>query len=270
VTVSATLSRPLVDRVVGVAYEAGQRILRVSHVSAHVDRKSGGDPVTNADRAAHDAILSGLLTIEPRLPILSEEGDIPEYAIRSSWHRFWLVDPLDGTKEFVSGSGEFTVNIALVEQHRPVLGVVYAPALDLLYFAEESIGAWKKARGGQAERIYSSEWPPDRPARVVESRSHPSRELEAFLSSIPVAERLAAGSSLKFCFVAEGRADLYPRFGPVMEWDAAAGDCIYRYSGRAGERPSSIRYNQPDLRISSFVIGSDRLARWPATRENVK
>jgi 3'(2'), 5'-bisphosphate nucleotidase len=132
---------------------------------------------------------------------------------------------------------------------------VLAPALDLLYWAVKGGGSWREQNGGPAERIYSSPQQPGKPLTVVESLSHPSPELEEYLQTIPVARRVKAGSSLKFCWVAEGRADIYPRLGPTMEWDVAAGDCVYRQSGREGERPSPLRYNKPDLRNSSFVIG---------------
>jgi 3'(2'), 5'-bisphosphate nucleotidase len=143
----------------------------------------------------------------------------------------------------------------LIENGEPVLGVVLAPALDLLYWAVKGEGAWKEERGGVPERIYSRPAAPGTPLTVVESLSHPSDELEQYLKTIPVARRVKAGSSLKFCWVAEGRADVYPRLGPTMEWDVAAGDCVYRQSGSEGERQSPLTYNKPDLRNTSFVIG---------------
>jgi 3'(2'), 5'-bisphosphate nucleotidase len=169
---------------------------------------------------------------------------------------FWLVDPLDGTKEFIKRNGEFTVNIALIEGTEPVMGVVSAPATGLLYAAGRGLGAWKHAPGHPPERLASVPKPAAVPLVVVESRSHPSPELEAFLETVPVARRVQAGSALKFCLVADGTADIYPRFGPTMEWDSAAGDCVYRQSGRDGERQSSLRYNTPTLRNPPFVIGA--------------
>ena len=152
---------------------------------------------------------------------------------------FWLVDPLDGTKEFIKKRAEFTVNVALIDNGEPVLGVVDAPALDLLYWAVKGEGAWREAKGGTAERIYSTAPAPGTPLTIVESLSHPSPELEEYLKTIRVGERVKAGSSLKFCWVAEGHADIYPRLGPTMEWDVAAGDCVFRQSGRegSGRRP---------------------------------
>jgi 3'(2'), 5'-bisphosphate nucleotidase len=222
---------------------------------ADVREKDDKSPVTLADEVAHGILLDGLRRLDPATPVVSEEAEAAEFDTRRTWRRFWLVDPLDGTKEFIKRRAEFTVNVALVEEGEPVLGVVLAPALDLLYWAVKGDGAWRERGTAPAERIYSSPAPPGTPLTVVESLSHPSAELEEYLQTIPVARRVKAGSSLKFCWVAEGRADVYPRLGPTMEWDVAAGDCIYRQSGRDGERPSPLTYNKPDLRNPSFVIG---------------
>jgi 3'(2'), 5'-bisphosphate nucleotidase len=243
--------------VIALAREAGQATMAYYHTSevAGLREKEDRSPVTLADEVAHDILVQGLQRVDPATPVISEEAQAASFEIRRSWNRFWLVDPLDGTKEFIKRRAEFTVNIALIEQGEPVFGVVVAPALDLLYWAAKGEGAWREERGGPPQRIYSSALPPGTPMTVVESLSHPSVELEEYLKTIPVAGRVKAGSSLKFCWVAEGRADIYPRLGPTMEWDVAAGDCIYRQSGRQGERPSPLTYNKPDLRNTSFVIG---------------
>jgi 3'(2'), 5'-bisphosphate nucleotidase len=224
-------------------------------VAAGVREKDDRSPVTLADEVAHGILLAGLGRLDPGTPVVSEEAVPDVFETRREWRRFWLVDPLDGTKEFIKRRAEFTVNVALIENGEPVLGVVQAPALDLLYWAVKGEGAWREEKGGPAERIYSSAPAAGAPLTIVESLSHPSQELEEYLQTIPVARRVKAGSSLKFCWVAEGRADLYPRLGPTMEWDVAAGDCVYRQSGREGERPSPLTYNKPDLRNTSFVIG---------------
>jgi 3'(2'), 5'-bisphosphate nucleotidase len=224
-------------------------------LAADVREKDNRTPVTLADEVAHDILVEGLREIDPGTPVISEEAEAASFDNRRDWQRFWLVDPLDGTKEFIKRRAEFTVNVALIEQGEPVLGVVLAPALDLLYWAVKGGGAWREEKGGPAERIYSSPRAPGAPLTVVESLSHPSPELEEYLQTIAVERRVKAGSSLKFCWVAEGRADIYPRLGPTMEWDVAAGDCVYRQSGRDGERPSPLTYNKPDLRNPSFVIG---------------
>jgi 3'(2'), 5'-bisphosphate nucleotidase len=222
---------------------------------AGLREKEDQSPVTLADEVAHDILVRGLRRIDPATPVISEEAQAATFAMRRKWTRFWLVDPLDGTKEFIKRRAEFTVNVALIEDGEPVFGVVLAPALDLLYWAAKGEGAWREEKAGAPERIYSRQLSPGTPLTVVESLSHPSAELEQYLKTIPVARRVKAGSSLKFCWVAEGRADVYPRLGPTMEWDVAAGDCIYRQSGRDGERPSPLTYNKPDLRNTSFIIG---------------
>ena len=243
------------DRLAEVARDAGAAIRTFEPAPGPVDLKPDRSPVTDADRAAHGIIFRALAAWTPDVPVISEEGAIPPYTLRRGWTRFWLVDPLDGTKEFLAGHGEYTVNIALVEGDAPVMGVVYAPAIDLLYVAGRGLGAWKRERGGDAERIFSAPAPDGAPLVVAESRSHPSAELEAFLATIPVRARIQGGSSIKFCWVAEGKADVYPRFGRTMEWDTAAGDCVFRQSGRTEERLSPLRYNTPSLAHARFVIG---------------
>ena len=217
-------------RIADLAVAAGQAAMAHYHPGIEVELKGDRTPITAADRAAHAVIAGALASWDPSVPVVSEEGDIPGDAERAAWGRFWLVDPLDGTKEFLSHNGEFTVNIALIEGRAPVLGAVYAPALDELYYAGRGMGSWRRAGGGGTMRIVSHPPLPGHALRVVESRSHPSAELERFLRTELVAERIPVGSSLKFCRVAEGKADCYPRFGPTMEWDVAAGDCIFRYS----------------------------------------
>ncbi len=242
--------------VTGLAREAGRATMAYyDGADAEVREKADRSPVTLADEVAHGILVEGLRRLDPGTPVVSEESEIPPFEVRRGWRRFWLVDPLDGTKEFIKRRAEFTVNVALVQDGEPVFGVVLAPALDLLYWAEKGGGAWREEQGGAPERIHSSAAAPGTPLTVVESLSHPSAELEEYLKTIPVARRVKAGSSLKFCWVAEGRADVYPRLGPTMEWDVAAGDCVFRQSGRDGERPSPLTYNKPDLRNPSFVIG---------------
>jgi 3'(2'), 5'-bisphosphate nucleotidase len=240
-----------------LAREAGRATLTYydGAVPAEVREKEDRSPVTLADEVAHGILVEGLHRIDPATPVVSEEAAAASFETRQGWRRFWLVDPLDGTKEFIKRRAEFTVNVALIDEGEPVFGVVLAPALELLYWAVKGEGAWREKKGGPAERIYSTTPAPGTPLTVVESLSHPSPELEEYLQTIPVARRVKAGSSLKFCWVAEGRADIYPRLGPTMEWDVAAGDCVFRQSGRDGERSSPLTYNKPDLRNTSFVIG---------------
>ena len=247
----------LLVAVTRLAREAGQATMAYydGAVPAGIRLKEDASPVTLADEDAHGILLEGLARLTPETPVISEEAEAPPFGVRKNWHRFWLVDPLDGTKEFIKRRAEFTVNVALIEDGEPVLGVIVAPALDLLYWAAKGSGSWRRQRSDAPERIYSRDTAPGAPLTVVESLSHPSAELEEYLRNLPVARRVKAGSSLKFCWVAEGRADIYPRLGPTMEWDVAAGDCIYRQSGRRGERTSPLTYNKPELRNPSFVIG---------------
>nr|WP_291315705.1 3'(2'),5'-bisphosphate nucleotidase CysQ [Desulfuromonas sp.] len=188
--------------------------------------------------------------------MLSEEGkDIP-YEERKDWERFWLVDPLDGTKEFIKRNGEFTVNIALVEGNAPVLGVVYVPAQDKLYYGRVGEGALTRKGQESPLRIQVRPEAPEEGQTVVMSRSHPSPELEDYLKSIKVAEALPVGSSLKLCVVAEGRADLYPRLGPTMEWDTGAGQAVVESAGGRVLDPAGARleYNKPNLLNSYFIV----------------
>jgi len=245
------------SRLAGIAREAGRTVMTFYGRPSGVEQKGSLGPVTDADRASHRIIVDALRNWDRTVPIVSEEDGVADYATRCRWTRFWLVDPLDGTKEFLNGDNDFTVNIALIERDQPVAGVVFAPAADIIYVAARGLGAWRHVGVGPAERLQSAPPRPGQALRVVESRSHRSEALDRFLETLPVAERVPVGSSLKFCRVAEGRADLYARMSPIMEWDTAAGDCIYRYSGAGAERPSPLRYNGPELRFPQFVIGVD-------------
>jgi 3'(2'), 5'-bisphosphate nucleotidase len=250
----------LLDRVLDIAREAGRIVMKHYGNCGPIVCKDGGSPVTAADREAHALIGRELASCTPGIPLVSEEGTVPAFNERRGWTRFWLVDPLDGTKEFISGNGEFTVNIALIRNGYPELGVVDAPALACRYFAARGRGAFKQDESGRVRRIHAVP-PPSACTRVVESRSHASPELEQFLATLGPVRRTRLGSSLKFCRIAEGHADLYPRFGPTMEWDVAAGDCVFRHATRDGsERPSPLQYNQETLVTSRFVIGA-RAAR---------
>lgn len=249
------INRSSLEQLAALALDAGAAAMRHYENQGPVTQKGDRGPVTAADHAAHDVIVAGLARLFPDVPVVSEEGEIADYATRQHWQRFFLVDPLDGTKEFIQKNGEFTVNIALIEDRAPVMGVVLAPAIGLLYAAARGVGAFKSEAGGPWHEIAYQPVPRGAPLVVAESRSHPSQELEAWLQTVPVARRVQAGSSLKFCWVADGQADVYPRFGNTMEWDTAAGDAIYRYAGDAPRPASPLTYNKPDLRNGSFVIG---------------
>ena len=205
--------------------------------------------------ASERVIRADLQRLDPATPYLSEESSLPAYDERRGWRRFWLVDPLDGTKEFLRRTDEFTVNIALIEDGEPVLGVIAAPALRVCYSAAKGQGAWKQLDGQPPQRLVSRVADPTQPLRIVESRSHPGPELETFLERYEVTERLKIGSSLKFCLLAEGVADIYPRLSPTMEWDVGAGDCIYRHSAEGEPHPSPLTYNKSSLKNDYFVLG---------------
>ncbi len=221
----------LLDSLLEITRRAGAAIMSVYDGDHGVERKADNSPLTIADRLSHETIVAGLRLLTPDLPILSEEGREIPYAERKSWRRFWLVDPLDGTKEFTKRNGEFTVNIALIEDGRPVLGIVDVPALDRLYWGGVGSGAWLQCGSAAPSRISVRSADSDSGLTVVMSRSHPSPELDDFLRDIKLADALPVGSSLKFCAVAEGRADLYPRLGPTMEWDTAAGQAVVESAG---------------------------------------
>ncbi|EBH9038043.1 3'(2'),5'-bisphosphate nucleotidase CysQ [Salmonella enterica subsp. indica] len=212
----------MLEQVCQLARNAGDAIMQVYDGAKPMEyaRKQDDSPVTAADIAAHTVILEGLLTLTPDIPVLSEE-DPPAWEVRQYWQRYWLVDPLDGTKEFIKRNGEFTVNIALIEQGKPVLGVVYAPVLKVMYCAAEG-KAWKEECGVRKQIQVRDARPP----LVVISRSHTDDELTEYLQQLGEHQTTSIGSSLKFCLVAEGQAQLYPRFGPTSVWDTAAGHAI--------------------------------------------
>jgi len=212
----------MLDAICQLAREAGDAIMQVydGHKPMEVTSKVDDSPVTAADIAAHGVIVRGLQTLTPDIPVLSEE-DPPAWEIRQTWGRYWLVDPLDGTKEFIKRNGEFTVNIALIEKGKPVLGVVYAPVLNVMYSAAE--GKASKEEAGHHQQIQVRD---ARPPLVVVSRSHADDELKEYLQQLGEHQTTAIGSSLKFCLVAEGKAQLYPRFGPTSVWDTAAGHVV--------------------------------------------
>ncbi|PNU20094.1 3'(2'),5'-bisphosphate nucleotidase [Geothermobacter hydrogeniphilus] len=245
-----------IARVCAIARAAGEAIMEIYAGEFNVELKGDQSPLTCADKASHQVISAGLGRNFPDIPILSEEGAEIAFEERRGWERFWLVDPLDGTKEFIKRNGEFTVNIALVEAGRPVLGVVYVPVPEKLYWGIEGEGAWLQT--GQDEPCPVRVRNPDPAAglKVVMSRSHPSPELAAYLERIKVAEAVSVGSSLKLCVVAEGLADIYPRLGPTMEWDTAAGHAVAVAAGARVTTPGGepLRYNKQNLLNPHFIV----------------
>ena len=255
----------LLPQAVELARQAGSAVMRAyNEINPAVEYKRDQSPLTQADLASHRTIVEGLARITPGWPVLSEESAEVPFEQRRAWPRFWLVDPLDGTKEFLQRNGEFTVNIALIEGARPILGVVAAPAaanLGTLYYAARGLAAWKE-RASQAAPIRVSPAPAgnDAPIRVVVSRSHSSakEDLSRWIGSRPHTS-IPMGSSLKFCLVAEGAADLYPRLGPTMEWDTAAAQCILEVAGgRVTDLDGNpMLYNKPSLLNPGFIARSE-------------
>lgn len=248
--------RELLPLVVQLARQAGAAVMRVyAEVNPAVEYKRDNSPLTQADLASHHVIDDGLNRIAPEWPILSEEAREIPFDERWAWPRFWMVDPLDGTREFLKRNGEFTVNIALMEDNRPVLGVVYAPAVDRMYYAARGAGAWK-AENGSATAIRIGRAAHGR-TRVVTSRTHASsnESLDRYTGGDAHCDFVTMGSSLKFCLVAEGAADLYPRLGPTMEWDTAAAQCVVEQAGGSvtdlDGKP--MLYNKPVLLNPGFV-----------------
>jgi 3'(2'), 5'-bisphosphate nucleotidase len=234
------------EAVIAMARDAGAAIMRIYAQDFSVQTKDDDSPLTAADLAAHTILTAGLQALAPEVPVLSEEAaDIP-WETRRQWRRLWLVDPLDGTREFVKKNGEFTVNVALIEDGEPTLGVVFAPALDYLVHAERGVGAFLREAHGDV--AIASTRPPAAPLRVAASRSHLDARTQGVLERLGEHERFGLGSSLKFCRIAEGRVDFYPRFGPTSEWDTAAGQCVLEAAGGAVLETSGARlsYNRKE------------------------
>jgi len=221
----------LLARVADIARQAGREILEVyGAAEVAATAKADASPLTAADLRAHRLIVQRLGELAPALPVLSEEAADTPFSERARWQRYWLVDPLDGTKEFLSRNGEFTVNIALIEAHAPVLGVVHVPVTDTSYLGWPGAGAWRQRAVEAADAIRVATQAAT-PLRVVGSRSHRGDSLDAFLARVGAHELVAIGSSLKFCRVAEGAADVYPRLGPTSEWDTAAAHAVVTGAG---------------------------------------
>lgn len=220
----------LAEAVIDLARDAGRRILRLYEGNYRVREKSDRTPVTDADLSAHHALCAGLEVLTAAVPIISEEAPVAGLTERRSWPWYWLLDPLDGTREFIRGSGQFTVNVALMQAGRPVLGVIHAPVSGATYFASAGAGAFHQAADAPPQRLQVRS-PPLQPPVVAVSRSRRGLRLHRFLNNLGPHDTIAMGSSLKSCLVAEGRADIYPCFGPTSEWDTAAAQCIVEQAG---------------------------------------
>ncbi len=251
-----------------IARQAGQKILEVYNSEYAIEHKDDNTPLTTADLAADSVIRNALKELTPEIPILTEESEAPPYQERTSWARYWLVDPLDGTREFIKRNGEFTVNIALIEYQRSILGAIHAPVLKTDYFAWQGGGAYKREQNQPPQPIHVRQATPG--ALVIAgSRSHASEKLQGFLGSIEdehgEIELLSVGSSLKSCMVAEGSVDLYARLGLTSEWDTAAAQCIVEEAGGFMTQTSGLpmRYNTKDSLLNpEFLVFGDNTINW--------
>ena len=256
------LERIVVEAIVAIAEAAGKAVMEIYGQDFAIEYKDDQSPLTEADTRSHELIVGALKARYPEIPVLSEEGKGIPYEERSRWEYFWLIDPIDGTKEFIKKNGEFTVNIALIHRETPVLGIVYAPALGEMYWAKRGEGAYKN---GVRLPLFVNAYPEKR-LKVVASKSHLSAETQAFIDALAQStetiEQVSRGSSLKLCMVAEGTADLYPRMGPTMEWDTAAADAVVRESGKmtcrydpaAPQHRDPLVYNKVSLLNPWFIV----------------
>jgi 3'(2'), 5'-bisphosphate nucleotidase len=254
----------LLPEVVAIAHAAGRRILEIYATDFTVMDKDDASPLTAADMAAHHAIVDGLTRLTPKVPVLSEESASIPYAERARWQDYWLIDPLDGTREFIKRNGEFTVNIALIHEQVPVLGVVQVPVSGLCYFARAGGGAFRQMPNRVAEPIHVRRLDAG-PVVVAGSRSHRGESLDRFLERLGPHEIISMGSALKSCLVAEGKADIYPRLGPTSEWDTAAAHCVVVEAGGAltDTQLQPLRYNTKDSLLNPhFLVFGDTSHDW--------
>ncbi len=256
----------LLNPIIALAKQAGQSIMALYQTAtiSSIQIKSDHSPLTQADLAANQLITQGLQTLTPNWPVLSEEVAEAPFNIRSQWEYYWLIDPLDGTKEFLEKNNEFTVNIALIKNNYPVLGVVYAPALATCYYACENAGAFKQVNEATPQSIQTRKYQPPI-ITITVSRHHGQAQLQAFLKQFPVATLISCGSALKFCLLAEGQADLYPRLSPTSEWDTAAAQCVLEAAGGAvlSNNQQRLCYNSKESLLNpSFLAVGDVSNHW--------
>ena len=260
------LNEQLISSTVEIAKLAGEGITEIYNSDFDYQLKKDLSPITAADNLSHIIITKRLKILTPEIPVLSEENcDIP-YKIRENWTKYWLVDPLDGTKEFIKRNGEFTVNIALIENNTPIFGVIHLPVTSETYWGSQVNGSFYSSGNNDVKEIRVSE-NHQNPIRLVASRSHPSEMLNSLLKKIVDYEIIEVGSSIKFCHIASGQADCYPRFGPTSEWDTAAGEAIVSSAGGhvVAASGNSMKYNvkeeylNPNFIVSNGKIISERI-----------
>ncbi|MEX2474385.1 3'(2'),5'-bisphosphate nucleotidase CysQ [Marinobacter sp.] len=243
----------ILPEVLKIADAAGERVMEIYQTDFKVNYKKDESPITAADVASHDVIVDGLQQLTPDIPVLSEEEANAPWDQRKHWQRFWLIDPIDGTREFTQRSGEFTVNIALIENGEPVLGVVTAPALNEAFWGAKGEGAFKRNGSGQVHPIHTAD--PGPAQRVVASKNHLNEGTRSFIEKLGEHELVQAGSSLKFCRIAEGKADVYPRLGPTCEWDTAAAHAVLAAAGGKVEtlEGKPLHYGKEDVLNPYFI-----------------
>ncbi|MFC0703451.1 3'(2'),5'-bisphosphate nucleotidase [Marinobacter persicus] len=243
--------------VIRIADEASERVLHIYQSDFKVHFKEDQTPITAADLAANEIIVKGLRRIAPDIPIVSEESPETPWEERKHWRRFWLIDPIDGTKDFTQRSGEFTINIAMIEDGEPVMGVVVAPALKEAFWGVKGEGAYKRDRSGKAHRIRVAELRDS--LRVVASKNHLNEETRAFIARLGPHETVQAGSSLKFCRLAEGHADIYPRMSPTSEWDTAAAHAVLLAAGGKVQTPDGkpLKYGKENIENPFFIAAGN-------------
>lgn len=258
----------LCQQCVEIARKAGSEILQIYNTEFDIEHKDDKSPLTNADMASHHTIIDALSSLTPDIPVLSEESSKLPFDVRGQWQRYWLVDPLDGTREFIKRNGEFTVNIALIENNKSVLGVIHVPVLDIDYFAYSGGGAFKSEHGDAPQAITVKPLQADT-LTVAGSRSHGSEAMQKYMEKLAASysaiDMLSMGSSLKFCLVAEGKADLYPRLGPTSEWDTAAAQCIVEQAGGYVTKTdmSALEYNTKESLLNPFFfVFGDKQKDW--------
>ena len=258
--------RPDIDAVIEIARRAGSAILKVYEKDFEIERKGDQSPLTEADLASHRVIVEGLKALTPDIPVMSEESAAIPYDERRGWRQYWLVDPLDGTKEFIKRNGEFTINIALIEGGSPTLGVVYVPAGGVLYHGRAGEGAVRIDDDGMKMTIHVTERRRT-PMLIAGSRTHAGDSLKRFLERVGDYEIVSMGSSLKLCLVAEGSADVYPRLGPTSEWDTAAAQAVVEAAGGqvTDTELRPLRYNRKESLLNPYFLAfGDSSEDWKA------
>jgi len=255
----------MIQSVLEIAKSAGNAIMEIYQQDITIEIKEDNSPLTLADRNANAIIVAGLKNIDNSIPIISEENKLIDYAVRANWTKCWIVDPLDGTKEFIKKNGEFTVNIALVENGVPILSVVYVPAQQIMYYAEKNKGAFK-IENEKVIALKIRDLAIDGVLKIVGSRSHQTPELMEYVEiqkqKFETVEFVPAGSSLKFCLIAEGKADVYSRLGPTMEWDTCAGQLIATEAGAdvfIFNTAQPLKYNRENLLNPFFIVKHPQL-----------